>query len=68
MKIQNTQIITLSGEYVTRITEESDGKPNVHTGSRERATEYTAAEASRVVAWIGYGADSEAIAKAGGAL
>lgn len=57
----NTHIVTLQGEPVTRIIQEPDGRPNVHTGSREDAIEYTEAEAAEVVAWIGSGAEAELI-------
>ena len=60
-KTTNTHIVTLCGEPVTRLIQESDGKPNVHTGSREDAIEYTEAEAAEVVAWIGSGAEAELI-------
>lgn len=60
-KTTHTHIVTLHGEPVTRIIAESDGKPNVHTGSREEAIEYTEAEAAEVVAWIGAGAEAVSV-------
>lgn len=57
--MSTTYIVTLHGEPVTRITEEATGKPNVHTGPRADAIEYTEAEAAQVAAWIGSGAEIE---------
>ena len=59
--MKTTHIVTLHGEPVTRINTESDGSPDVHTGSRENAIEYTADEAAEVVRWIGGSADMELI-------
>lgn len=61
MSNNNTHIVTLHGEPVTRINTESTGKADVITGNREDAIEYTEAEAAEVVAWIGAGADAEPI-------
>ncbi len=58
----NTHIVTLHGQPVTRINQDSWGRPDVHTGNREDAIEYTQAQAAEVVAWIGIGANAEPIA------
>jgi hypothetical protein len=57
----NTHIVTLHGEPVTQIRTDSTGKAEVITGAREDAIPYTEAESAEVVAWIGSGADAEAI-------
>jgi hypothetical protein len=54
-----TYIVTLHGEPVTRINNDSDGKPDVHTGCRADAIEYTQPEAREVAEWIGDGAEVE---------
>lgn len=57
----NTHIVTLCGEPVIQITQESEGKPHVLTGRRESAIKYTEAEAEMVVEWLGRGAAAEPI-------
>ena len=54
-------IVTFRGRPVTLILQEPNGKPNIHTGSRDFAFAYTRAEAARVVKWIGSGAEAELI-------